>query len=309
MHAYYGRSVWNLGDKDVAYFADLRGDLVSIDGPGPYNAQKALANHDNDARLPIVSGETVVSELADYAARTVTEAVSLFGAKTTDAKRFTTHDMPTRERMQLVAELLMSNAPIASICVKATPGGSMIPVGDMFIDRENNGTWLALQSASACGDAKLLVIRHGASDDIMPPNGHILWAVYPAPGVSACCTFERLESHKPSMASGAVEINDVAEHASKVASAVGDVVRVPPHWHVKLSVKASSGGFIVGGDVIEFMGIRDRHTVELMDVARELDGFITLNLALSFMPTMGMTVRLLNPRAGVSDTANIVGIV
>lgn len=105
---------------------------------------------------------------------------------------------------------------------------------------------------------------------------------------------------------------EAAERLGKTIDAVGDVVKVPPHWHVRLTVPAARSNQsippvrMLAGDKITFMGYR--HTVELMEDECEHDGLIIFDVVLPFKPTMDAMVCVNAPRLGVSDRATIVSI-
>lgn len=114
---------------------------------------------------------------------------------------------------------------------------------------------------------------------------------------------------------GHVDVKDVAAHAEKLATAVGDVVNVPPHWHVRLSVNAArstgplSSTLMLAGDKIEFVSHGAYgHTVELTENAYEQGGLIVFDVVLPFKPHMQTSVRICNPRPGVAASATIISI-
>jgi hypothetical protein len=98
------------------------------------------------------------------------------------------------------------------------------------------------------------------------------------------------------------------------ASAVGDVVKVPPHWHVKCSVSATRAtepiptSFILAGDPIELAGLGGVQVFEAPENAFETDGVIVFDLAVPFKPAKDTTVRICSPRAGVSARGSIIDV-
>lgn len=94
------------------------------------------------------------------------------------------------------------------------------------------------------------------------------------------------------------------------ASAVGDVVKVPPHWHVKFSAMATpkSGADILPGDVLEFVHRNEPRHATIECHAREDNGLVIFDVVLPFPLPINTEARFRWPRSGVADKATVVSV-
>lgn len=117
---------------------------------------------------------------------------------------------------------------------------------------------------------------------------------------------------------GSFDMKDTIERprdfvAATEASAIGDNVKVPPHWHVRLSFQsAKSDGplkyVIPRGSTIQITDDSQTQTAQTGDLAYESSGLIVVDVVLSSRPRGMTAVTLVTPMGGVSARGDIISI-